>query len=515
MKRILALALALLLALPALPVMAESAPEKNRLTNTDGFVYIVLDDGSAEIVGYTGKEKKLAIPVQVDGHAVVSIGGNAFEEQKISALTVPEGVKSIKKSAFEGCTSLTSVRLPQSLTAIGNGAFYDCSALKEINLPDGLSDMGTTVFSKCAVLKSIIVSDSHPMLEFKDGVLFSKPDHRLIWYPMAKKDKTYAVPDGTEIIGGGAFDKNSVQRVILPDSVSVIQTNAFFDCANLREINLSAGITEVSGQSFSYCERLEQLQVAEENPIYESRDGVLFDKTSHALIAYPAGKKGKTYEIPNGTTAIARSGFQYSKLTEVIIPPTVKTIGLQAFYLNKSLRKVAVPEGVEAFEGSSFGFCWALTEVSLPKSLTVIASNPFVDCTKLKTVTIPEDHPALALMDGALVHKQDMRLIWYPQTAKEKEFSVPAGIRVIGSRAFENCTRLTKVVLPEGVEELASNAFAECKGIKEFYLPASLKTIDRTALKNGGGLIDAVYHVTAGSYAENFCNAFKLKTVVE
>ena len=82
--------------------------DEERKTFTSGdYQYALLDDGTVEIAGYKGSADLLAIPAELDGKAVTSIGD----------------------CAFYLCSSLTSVSIPDSVTSIGDSAFYYCFIL--------------------------------------------------------------------------------------------------------------------------------------------------------------------------------------------------------------------------------------------------------------------------------------------------------------------------------------------------------------------------------------------------
>ncbi len=74
-------------------------------------------------------------------------------------VNLPEGVTSIAKDAFRGCSGLTQVNLPEGLTGIGDSAFEECSGLERIFLPDSLTGIGRHAFSKCTGLREIILPD--------------------------------------------------------------------------------------------------------------------------------------------------------------------------------------------------------------------------------------------------------------------------------------------------------------------------------------------------------------------
>ncbi len=512
-RRLVSLLLALLLALSA-----AALAEGEELTNEAGFVYILDGDGNAEIVSYTGKAEKLEIPAQLDGHPVTVIGERAFfGTNTLTEVTVPEGVTTLRKEAFNLCHSLTRLRLPEGLAVLEDHAIRGCSKLKYVNLPDSVTEAGDGLFDYCSVLEKVNVSADHPYFSVVDGVLFSRPDHRLIWYPMARKNKTYAIPSGTEIVGSSSFAGSALTQVTVPESVTKLGSTAFEGCSKLQKVNIPSKVTELVGV-FSRCTALKRVDVSANNPVYESKNGVLFNKKKKELVFYPAGRKEKTYAIPKGTLSIGASAFSDSKLTGVTIPKSVRTIMGNAFLSCDNLKKVTVPEGVERIDSQAFQWCKQLTEISLPRSLIYMPGNPFSNCYSLKTVKIAADHPMLAIKNGALISKPDQRLIWYPKTSKTKKYTVPKGVKIIGLEAFQKCRELNEVILPEGVEEIEMFAFSGCVKLKKVALPASLKSVDPTAFREKVGeqkLIDATFIVPGGSYAENFCKSFRLKTKVE
>jgi len=92
---------------------------------------------------------------------------------KIGALTIPYGVRSLGRSALEGCLSLTAVNLPLSLTEIGNFAFQYCTALQTVEIPSSVQKFGKAVFYKCTALSELAIGKTDPPLidyYFLEGV---------------------------------------------------------------------------------------------------------------------------------------------------------------------------------------------------------------------------------------------------------------------------------------------------------------------------------------------------------
>ena len=88
---------------------------------------ILLTDGTAELTNYTAYAEFLTVPAQIDGHAVTSIGSEAFiNSEFLSSIILPDCLTTIGIDAFCGCSFHTSITLPNSLTSIGNWAFKSC-----------------------------------------------------------------------------------------------------------------------------------------------------------------------------------------------------------------------------------------------------------------------------------------------------------------------------------------------------------------------------------------------------
>lgn len=247
--------LALVLALSAMGACAETAPTP--IYECGDYTYILLDDGSAQIVSWDGADTDLVVPDALDGYAVTSISECAFCDcQSLQSVVLPQGIVEIGEYAFSDCDDLQSVTLPEGLVALGDCAFDDCEGLTEIALPDSLAQVGSNPFRGCANLFDIFVSPEHEYLATVDGVLFSKPDRRLVCYPMGYSAGRYSVPEGVLDIGAMAFDRDLyIEEIVLPKSLVSIGDEAFNGCEGLRAMNLPAGVKSI-GEDAMRCKNL-------------------------------------------------------------------------------------------------------------------------------------------------------------------------------------------------------------------------------------------------------------------
>ena len=410
---------------------AFATPEPER--HTSGVcVYIVLDDGTAEIVDTSGKFETLDIPEELDGYPVSRIGDYAFRQ----------------------CYDLTSISIPDSITGIGNNPFLFCSRLTEIN-----------------------VSLDHPTIATINGVLFSKPDRRLVFYPMKLEDEHYRIPKGIRVIGDSAFSycdalhsvtipdtvttigalafsasryittiemPNSITRIgdhafsncmllkeiTIPDGVVSIGDEAFRNCFYLKSITIPDSVTEIGDNPFQKCERLKEILVSPNHPFLESVDGVLFNRQDKQLLCYPCGITDKEYIIPDGVREIGNYAFAFnSALKSVIIPDSVVSIGKGAFEYSDVLTEIKIPEGVTSIGDNAFTYCTALKEITIPGSVVSIGQLAFCNCEALTGIIIPD------------------------------------GVKSIGYYAFGNCDALTSITVPESLTEIGDYAFGTAKSL--------------------------------------------------
>ena len=103
------------------------------------------DGRRVSIKRYNGSKKEVAIPSEILGYKVVSIGNYAFLYKGVTKVTIPEGVTSIGEFAFACCSRLTSVNLPETLTRIDTAAFCDCG-LKSVKIPASVKSIGQCAF---------------------------------------------------------------------------------------------------------------------------------------------------------------------------------------------------------------------------------------------------------------------------------------------------------------------------------------------------------------------------------
>jgi hypothetical protein len=250
-------------------------------------------------------------------------------------------------------------------------------------------------------------------------------------------------------IVGKVFDNNrSLRRVVIPEGVQEI-SGSVFSCSYIEQVDLPASMTNIDVVSLSACQKMKNINVDPANPVYFSKDGVLFKREAdiERLLRYPAAREGR-YDIPSGTTHISPNAFELSNIENVTLPETLVTIGSSAFAWCEKLQSVSIPDSVRRMGAYAFLRCSALTDAKLSKNVRIVPSFAFAHDLSLSNVTIPE------------------------------------GVEKIDLSAFMNCRSLEDIAIPQSVRMIASLAFMNCVSLKNVELPKEHCSISVSSFSN-------------------------------
>ena len=185
------------------------------------------------------------------GSALKRIGAKAFRCNKVTTLTLPDGLESVGEDAFSCCESVTTLYIPDSVKSIGKWAFSSMSSLKKLTMPGefdwiGIVDYGdgleTAVLTGTYVVrtpqaKNVILADT--VTEVRDGAF--ENGHRVENITLSRNLKR---------IGDRAFKNCHVRNITLPDGIEYIGEKAFESCRSLESINLPDSIQFIGKDAF-------------------------------------------------------------------------------------------------------------------------------------------------------------------------------------------------------------------------------------------------------------------------
>ena len=252
------------------------------------------------------------------------------------------------------------------------------------------------------------------------------------------------LPEGLESIGSEAFAYcTTLESITLPESLKSIFGNAFYNCLDLKSITVPDGVTFIGEGAFNMCQKLTDVTIG------------------------------------SGVENIPTFAFGNCNLLENInLSASVKSIGRYAFTLCESIVSLTLPEGVESIGDRAYENCFGLTSVSIPASVTSIGDSVFAGCKALTDITVASGNTAYYVSGNCLIESAGKTLIYGLKNSR-----IPSDIKAIGNRAFSECTDLTDITLPEGLLSIGDYAFYLCEGLTQLSIPGSVKSIGERAFE--------------------------------
>ena len=257
---------------------------------------------------------------------IKTIGTFAFQGSGLTELNIPASLEVVSWSAF-GSTKLKTVTVADGsqLQSINTGAFNGCKDLEEFTFEGSstLNKIQADAFSGDDKLKSFVIPEKVTVLE--RGAFNGASGLETI---------TFKQPATMTVIGEGAFQNaKALKKIELPSTVTTISKDAFNTCSSLTEIVIPASVTTIDATGFQECAKLEKFTVDKNNTVYSSVDGFLLSKDKKKLVSFPPAKANTYYTM---------------------LPPTIETIGKQAFYFVQALENVTIPKKVKKIEDFAF-----------------------------------------------------------------------------------------------------------------------------------------------------------------
>ena len=572
--------------------MSGSFDEKNQVRkDQNGYRKVTTDesgflmDGTV-LVGYDGRGTEIVIPegtTQIGAYAfymntqitsieipdtVTGIRAHAFENcSSVKTVTIGKGAGLIEDSAFRGCARVESVRfqarnctsyptdgglfagLPSlSSLTIGNdvtklqeGMFEGCTALRSVRLSDSMGEVPARLFAGCTSLSDITIGSATTSI-------------REAAFSGCYSLKGVNLPETVETIYKESFRDSGLVQLVLPPSVRLIQSNAFFGCSSLVSVEIRrTGNITISAGAFSGCYKLIDIvslsskafkagatangQIAyytafepakEGTSRVQEQDGYLFftdpkDAAKVYLVGYvgdetaltlPANFGGKNYSI-----------YQYAfrsetGITSVKLSAGVTGIGYRAFCdalrldtLDASAATNLAAIGEEAFRG-----CETLATVTLPNGLTDIGACAFLRCTELGDVIIPDSVTAVG--ESAFA-ESGVTALTFGRGVTAVPTSVACGgerladvqflgkVTEIGSAAFDGCVRLAEITFPTTLTNIGAGAFRGAESLLSVVLPNGVTSLGTGAFEDCKRLISVTVGTglrEIGAYAFRGCD---------
>jgi photosystem II stability/assembly factor-like uncharacterized protein len=287
-----------------------------------------IDLSEVSILAYSGTEGTYSTTA-TDYPANATPRMGFYNKKSLTSVILPNSLSAIGRSTFNSCSALTSLNIPSSVTSLGYAAFNGCGSLSSVNIPSSVTLIDTWTFGNCTSLKTI------------------------------------SIPSSVTTIGTNAFLYSGLENIILPTGLQTIGQYAFQNCSALTSVVIPSTLTSVGYCAFTFDNALAKFVVASDNPSFSSLDGVLFDKSQHKLISYPAARNS-VYQIPVGVNVVDTAAFEGSwGMQSIIIPSTVTTLAPEAFYMCMNVKSIDIPASVTYIGSYAFYNCNGLTSITV------------------------------------------------------------------------------------------------------------------------------------------------------
>ena len=441
------------------------------------------------------------ISINIPDNAKTIERGAFYGCRSLESIAIPDSVTTIGGSTFYGCSSLTSVNIPNGVTRIGWGMFYGCSGLTNIAIPKNVEYIENDAFSYCSNLSEINFECSVPVIwdesfyqvtatayypandtswtedvrkNYGGTLTWKAYDRNVIDSGTCGEDVTWTLDsEGVFIISGtGKMDnynwtdvspwysrRADIVSVIVEDGVTNIGERAFYECSELKNVQIANSVESIEFGAFSDCGNLTSIDMGSG---MVSIAGCAFEKCSSLV----------NIEIPDGVTSIEDDLFySCSSLENVSIPEGVTSIGNSVFENCSSLESIEIPESVVNIGSFAFENCSSLKNIHIPEGVTSINPGTFQGCSNLVSVNIPEN-------------SDEIDAYAFRNCSSLASIEIPANVTIIGEGSFQNCSSLTSVEIPANVMRIENKAFGGCSNLNAIKFMGSAAQIKEDSFED-------------------------------
>jgi hypothetical protein len=424
--------------------------------------------------------------------------GNFSRLPKIETIHLSNRIHEIGLETFYGNTILNSFTVDATNPAFSaeDGVLYNKDKTKIIKYPQGkpfdnyiitehILEISDDAFDN-VIINSFVVDAANPAFSVEDGVLYNKDKTKIIAYPNNKSDVEFTIPNTVVDITPGIFISNNLLKLTIPDSVTSLPKECFYNCSSLTEIIIPDSVTSIGDYCFRSCSSLQAISVL--NLIPPTIGYNIFAYIHEDFYVYVPYESVDLYKVADGWVDYADKISPIISDLDIIniSDPEVRRILTTDFgfpihgegfhrediqsitdlgesFINNGLietfEEFQYFTGVTEIETGAFNGCTSLTSITLPESVTSLGAYCFNYCSSLTSINIPEGITSLLSSS-------------FRDCTALASINIPAGVTSIGESCFYNCESLTiATVLPAIPPSLGTSAFDGVHSSFNIYVP--------------------------------------------
>lgn len=343
---------------------------------------------------------------------VTSIGSKAFYQRyTLTRVDGAEGVTTIGDDCFYRCSGLTSFTFPSGLTSVGFGAFRDCNGLGGVTLPSTVTSISNNAFyANLDYVKLASTTPPELVLEgqYYENYCFGQSGSTAypIYVPCSAYEtyktawnsynqiKNRITPWGdytkTEEVVGEYLCENGdkykkMEIFVSSDNVTwcsvgyqigdLIESGAI-DCATRLHLEWNSNCgTQCEAYVYDdYCSNTSTTITYSDYPWTSSYISAMTVGDCVTDIEDGVGSSLRILNLGNSVQHIGSGAFQWNRISNLVIPDSVITIGNSAFYNSYSLRTIEIGSGITSIGDEAFKRYTSATGVL--ESVTIKAVTP-------------------------------------------------------------------------------------------------------------------------------------------
>lgn len=395
------------------------------------------------------------------GNAMTYVLNQAGMEN-VTKVVLPDGLTKIGKYAFGSSTKLTTIIMKEGILNIGKYAFKNCTNLTSIVIPASVTNMDISAFDNCTNLLNINIDTENQNYAFEDGALFNKNKTILLKYLSGNSSSEYVVPDSVTIIAENAFyNCLNLTKVTISKNVTDIEASAFANCKNLTDVIFENGsnLANINNNAFYNCENLNNVEIPKSvinigNSVFSNcykLKNLSFENGSQ-LKSIGSNLASSTYyiEIPNSVTSLASNTFNSNAtiLYNGFAGTDEDKFGAKQriFYIENDWKYYDRNKTKAEYAGQS-------KDIVVPKNITYLVKISNGKNYEIKNITFEEGSQLTTIGSNAL---------WGLYV---KNLKLPKTLTTIESNGIAT-SWLDYLEIPDNVTFIGNNAFKDVFSIK-------------------------------------------------